>query len=113
MAKNREAIAIYSRKSKFTGKGESIGNQIDMCKEYVKNFFGSEYLDKIEIFEDEGYSGGNLFRPDFQRAARSGFFVSQAQNAPSSLCKLIYPCHFFFLFSFTNILPEHNGFYQK
>ena len=67
MAKNREAIAIYSRKSKFTGKGESIGNQIDMYKEYVKNFFGSEYLDKIEIFEDEGYSGGNLFRPDFQR----------------------------------------------
>ena len=67
MARNREAIAIYSRKSKFTGKGESIGNQIDMCKEYVKNFFGPEYLDKIEIFEDEGYSGGNLFRPDFQR----------------------------------------------
>lgn len=23
---------IYSRKSKFTGKGESIENQIDMCK---------------------------------------------------------------------------------
>ena len=67
MAKNREAIAIYSRKSKFTGKGESIGNQIDMCKEYVKNFYGPEYLDKIVIFEDEGYSGGNLYRPDFQR----------------------------------------------
>lgn len=25
-------IAIYSRKSKFTGKGESIGNQIEECK---------------------------------------------------------------------------------
>ena len=27
--------AIYSRKSKFTGKGESIENQIEMCKKYA------------------------------------------------------------------------------
>ena len=27
--------AIYSRKSKFTGKGESIESQIDMCREYI------------------------------------------------------------------------------
>lgn len=60
-------IAIYSRKSKFTGKGESIGNQIELCKEYVRNFFGEEYLDRIEIFEDEGFSGGNLNRPDFRK----------------------------------------------
>ena len=25
-------VAIYSRKSKFTGKGESIANQIEICK---------------------------------------------------------------------------------
>ena len=25
-------IAIYTRKSKFTGKGESIENQIEKCK---------------------------------------------------------------------------------
>ena len=29
--------AIYSRKSKYTGKGESIGNQVDECKEYLKH----------------------------------------------------------------------------
>ena len=28
-------IVIYSRKSKFTGKGESIENQIEMCREYI------------------------------------------------------------------------------
>ena len=33
MKKNENCIAIYSRKSKFTGKGESIGNQIELCKE--------------------------------------------------------------------------------
>lgn len=26
---------IYSRKSKFTGKGESIENQIEMCRQYI------------------------------------------------------------------------------
>ena len=30
MKKNKDSIAIYSRKSKFTGKGESIGNQIEL-----------------------------------------------------------------------------------
>jgi len=60
-------IAIYSRKSKFTGKGESIGNQVELCKEYVRNMFGAEYEDRCVVFEDEGFSGGNLQRPDFKR----------------------------------------------
>ena len=67
MKKNGELIAIYSRKSKFTGKGESIGNQVELCREYVRNLFGPEYADRCVVFEDEGFSGGNLKRPDFQR----------------------------------------------
>ena len=31
--KDTRKYAIYSRKSKFTGKGESIDNQITRCKE--------------------------------------------------------------------------------
>ena len=67
MKKNGGQIAIYSRKSKFTGKGESIGNQVELCKEYVRNMFGEEYAQNCAVFEDEGFSGGNLKRPDFQR----------------------------------------------
>ena len=67
MKKNGNLIAIYSRKSKFTGKGESIGNQVELCKEYVRNMFGPEYVDRCVIFEDEGFSGGDLKRPDFQK----------------------------------------------
>ena len=67
MGRNEERIAIYSRKSKFTGKGESIGNQVELCKEYVSNMFGEEYVDRCVVFEDEGFSGGNLQRPDFKR----------------------------------------------
>ena len=67
MGRNEDAIAIYSRKSKFTGKGESIGNQVDLCKEYVRNVFGEKYVNRCVVFEDEGFSGGNLQRPDFKR----------------------------------------------
>lgn len=57
--------AIYSRKSVFTGKGDSVENQITLCKEYAE-----KYLDKIDefiIYEDEGFSGGNTNRPEFQK----------------------------------------------
>lgn len=56
--------AIYSRKSIFTGKGESIENQIEMCKDYYLRHYGSD-VDFI-IYEDEGFSGGNTKRPKFQ-----------------------------------------------
>ena len=67
MRKNEDMIAIYSRKSKFTGKGESIGNQVELCKEYVRNMFGEGDAERCVVFEDEGFSGGNLKRPDFQK----------------------------------------------
>ena len=40
MAKTADTIAIYSRKSRYTGKGESIGNQIDLCREYIRTHYG-------------------------------------------------------------------------
>ena len=58
--------AIYSRKSKFTGKGESIANQIDLCRAYIKSKNPDIADDSILIFEDEGYSGKNTNRPQFQ-----------------------------------------------
>lgn len=67
MKKNDDCIAIYSRKSKYTGKGESIGNQVELCKEYVRAHYGDAALDNIIVYEDEGFSGGNLNRPDFKK----------------------------------------------
>ncbi|MDQ0149161.1 recombinase family protein [Eubacterium multiforme] len=57
-------VAIYSRKSKFTGKGDSIENQIEMCKEYIKTHISDE-VDFL-VYEDEGFSGGNINRPEFK-----------------------------------------------
>lgn len=59
--------AIYSRKSKFTGKGESIENQIQLCKEYAKTQLRDKNITDFLIYEDEGFSGGNTNRPEFQR----------------------------------------------
>lgn len=56
-------IAIYSRKSKLSDKGESIENQIHLCKEYATIHFDEC---EFSIFEDEGFSGGNTNRPQFQ-----------------------------------------------
>ena len=58
--------AIYSRKSKFSGKGDSTENQIEMCREYLKNKYGDSYDESnVFIYEDEGFSGSNLNRPQF------------------------------------------------
>jgi len=57
-------IAIYSRKSKETDKGESIKNQIQMCKDYFSRY---DEECTYEVFQDEGFSGKNIDRPSFQR----------------------------------------------
>ncbi len=61
-------IAIYSRKSKFTGKGESTHNQIEACKRKIELTFADIDLENdILIYEDEGFTGYNTNRPDFQK----------------------------------------------
>ena len=67
MARTADTIAIYSRKSRYTGKGESIGNQIDLCREYIRTHYGDAAAEHAVVFEDEGFSGGNLNRPDFKK----------------------------------------------
>lgn len=58
--------AIYSRKSKFTGTGESTTNQIELCKKVLKERIPDIKDEDILIYEDEGYSGYNINRPKFK-----------------------------------------------
>jgi len=71
MRENENRIAIYSRKSKFTGKGESIGNQVELCREYIRTHYNNELAETTVIYEDEGFSGGNLNRPDFKKMMKA------------------------------------------
>ena len=58
-------VAIYARKSKATKKGESIYNQIELCKKYFLNTTNEEV--NFLIYKDEGWSGGNINRPQFTK----------------------------------------------
>lgn len=58
-------IAIYSRKSIFTEKGDSIENQIELCKNYCISHLNLDNINFL-VYEDEGFSGKNLNRPKFK-----------------------------------------------
>jgi len=61
-------VALYARKSRMTDKGDSIENQITLCKQYAMlHFDGSEFYE----YKDEGYSGGNTNRPAFQELLKN------------------------------------------
>lgn len=60
-------IAIYSRKSKWTGRGDSVENQVSMCREFISRSIEHADTAEIWIYEDEGFSGKNTRRPQFQR----------------------------------------------
>ncbi|MGN0678625.1 MAG: recombinase family protein [Oscillospiraceae bacterium] len=64
-------IAIYSRKSRFTGKGESIENQIALCRDYISASIPDAADSDITVYEDEGFSAKNLDRPQFRRMMES------------------------------------------
>lgn len=67
MQNNLMRIAVYSRKSKWTGKGDSVENQITMCREYIEMFIEGGDQAQIIVYEDEGFSGKNTKRPQFQK----------------------------------------------
>lgn len=58
-----KTAAIYTRKSVYSSRGESIENQIKMCKKYLIQQNINEFL----IYEDEGFSGKNFNRPNFKK----------------------------------------------
>ena len=64
---SKKQFVIYSRKSKFTGKGESIENQIEMCRQFIATHYSQEEADAALVYEDEGFSGGTLERPQFKK----------------------------------------------
>ena len=60
-------IFIYSRKSVYSGKGESIENQVEMCRQYIEAYIDGGKNAEISVYEDEGFSGKTLERPQFQK----------------------------------------------
>lgn len=64
-------FAIYARQSKFKGTGESINNQITMCKNFIYLKFPDINESDFIIFQDENFSGKDTNRPEFQKMQQS------------------------------------------
>ncbi|MCL2362374.1 MAG: recombinase family protein [Defluviitaleaceae bacterium] len=58
-------IAIYTRKSKYSDKSESIDSQIEYCKQTAKLRYPD--VDEYVLYVDEGFSGGSTVRPQYQK----------------------------------------------
>lgn len=58
---------IYSRKSVTTGKGDSVENQVQMCKAYIRARFEGVCEEDFFVYEEEGFSGKSVARPGFQK----------------------------------------------
>ena len=61
------AIAIYARQSVEKENSISCDTQIEYCKSCLKP---DERKEKIVTFVDEGFSGANTNRDDFQKMMR-------------------------------------------
>ena len=59
-----KVIAIYARQSVDKKDSLSIETQIDFCTNYINS---TPHKETIEIYQDKGYSGKNIHRPDFTR----------------------------------------------
>ena len=67
LREDKRKYLIYSRKSKFTGKGESVENQIEICKKYIRDLFEADVKEEdIIIKQDEGFSGKDVKRPQYK-----------------------------------------------
>lgn len=68
MTQQRNRTAVYCRLSREDGDGESmsIGNQREMLVRYCKD----NGLPVVDIYIDDGFSGTNFERPEFQRMIR-------------------------------------------
>lgn len=57
-------IAAYGRKSIFSDKSDSTDVQYKLAEEYCKSHY-TDYV--LSRYEDEGYTGANTDRPDYNR----------------------------------------------
>lgn len=46
-------FAIYSRKSVLTGRGESIENQVELCRSYLAAHYPGVRPEEVAVYEDD------------------------------------------------------------
>lgn len=64
---NEDFFNLYTRQSVYKEESESIENQIKTCKDYIFAKFPKAKDENIFVYKDEGFSGKNTNRPQFQK----------------------------------------------
>ena len=59
-------FATYGRKSVYSDRSDSVGNQERMCREYADLKFSGQ-IESFEAYQDEGFTGANTDRPGLER----------------------------------------------
>ena len=59
-------FATYVRKSVYSDRSDSVGNQERMCREYADLKFAGR-IENFEVYQDEGFTGANTDRPGLER----------------------------------------------
>jgi len=67
---DNRTVAIYTRKSRITNKGDSIGVQFKQSCDYARNQLSLPEDYEFLRYEDKGLSGYYSDQPDFQRLLR-------------------------------------------
>lgn len=67
MGEDTRKVAIYTRKSVITNKGDSIGVQLKQSADYAMSQLKLPEDYEFEQYSDKGLSGYYADRPDFQR----------------------------------------------
>lgn len=75
MNDENKRFAVYSRKSRFTGKGESIENQIELCRRYIYLNYPNASEKNIFIYEDATVIIGLKQNPTHGRRFSPIFFA--------------------------------------
>ena len=57
MGESNQRLMIYSRKSRFTGRGESVENQVELCRQYIAAHYSPEEAAQAQVYEHEGFPG--------------------------------------------------------
>ena len=70
IGEDTRAVAIYTRKSRITNKGDSIGVQFKQSCDYARSQLSLPEDYEFLRYEDKGLSGYYSDRPDFQRLLR-------------------------------------------
>ena len=73
-------FAIYSRKSVLTGRGESIENQVELCRSYLAALPSRRAAEEVAVYEDEG------FRKDFSAPSSAGCWRTSAGRGRRPWC---------------------------